>query len=227
MLKKMLKMSSAMTGHLKIKLGKQNSTANKDIIAKAVLLNLFHHGFDMMERFYDDEDEDNNEWTRNLKRNPVTFVLFNGSIKSDSVRTLLTEVVELGLDVGSKKWGPLLFSNHKKVQRDELVRSYLESKQLPPAPTTTAVLVASTTGVAPVTPNNNTNNNNINRTGDGTPTAPSNDPPPAPPAGVTPHTPIQMASLVGLLFHLMPNGSFIPFVPLQFVLILCSIYGKH
>ena len=34
MLKRMLKMSSAMTGHLKIKLGEQESTANKDVIAK-------------------------------------------------------------------------------------------------------------------------------------------------------------------------------------------------
>ena len=53
----MLKMLSAMTGHLKIKLGEQESTANKDVIAKAALLNMFHHGFDMVESFHDDEDD--------------------------------------------------------------------------------------------------------------------------------------------------------------------------
>ena len=95
-------MSSAMTGHLKIKLGEQESTANKDVIAKAALLNLFHHGFDMVESFYDDDDEDEDDWTRDSKRNPVASILFNGDIKSDDVRKLLSEVVELGIDGGSK-----------------------------------------------------------------------------------------------------------------------------
>ena len=213
MLKKMLKMWSAMTGHLKVKLGEQESTANKDVIAKAALLNLFHHGFDMVERFHDDEDEDEDKWTRNSKRNPVASILFNGDIKSEDVWKLLSEVVELGIDGGIKKWEPLLFSNHKKFRRDKLVRSYLESKQLPPAPTTTAVLAASTEDVALVMPNNNNNNNNINHTVDDTMGATSNENSHPPPTGVTPQPPIQMTNFVGSLFRLMPDGSFMPFVP--------------
>ena len=80
-----------MAGHLKIQLGKHDSSANKDIIAKETLLNLFHHGFDMMERFYDDNGEDNN-WTRNSKRNPIKIVLFNDSINNEDVLALVTEV---------------------------------------------------------------------------------------------------------------------------------------
>ena len=66
MLKDILKISSAMAGHLKIKLGEQDSSVNKDVIAKAALLNLFHYGFDMMEKFHND-DKDDNDWTRNSK----------------------------------------------------------------------------------------------------------------------------------------------------------------
>ena len=81
MLREILKILSAMSGHLKIKLGKQDSSTNMDGIAKVALLNLFHYGFDMMERFYNDDKEDN-DWTRNSKKNPIKMVLFNGSIKS-------------------------------------------------------------------------------------------------------------------------------------------------
>ena len=88
-------------------------------------------------------------------------VVFNGNIKKEDVTELLTEVVELGLNGGSKKWEPLLFSNHKKARRDDLARTYLESKLLPPAPTTAAVSAASATMVLfPVTPHTNNNNNN-------------------------------------------------------------------
>ena len=82
----------------------------------AALLNLFHYDFDMMEKFHDD-DKDDDGWTRNSKKNPVEVVVFNGSIKNDDVMALLTEVVELDLNGGSKKLEPLLFSNHKKARR--------------------------------------------------------------------------------------------------------------
>ena len=201
MLKDILKISSAMAGHLKIKLGEQDSSANKDVIAKAALLNLFHYGFDMMEKFHDD-DKDDDDWTRNLKKNPIKTILFNGSIKNDDVTKLLTEVVEVGLDGGSKKWEPLLFSNHKTARWTELVRTYLESKQLPPVPTTTAVLAASATIAVPVMPsNNNNNNNNNNSAKNSTSVAPSNTTTPTT-TGVIPQ------GVVGALFMYMPDGSF-------------------
>ena len=80
MLKEILKILLAMAGHFKIKLGKQDTSANKDVIAKAALLNSFHYGFDMMEKFHYNDKEDNN-WTKNSKNNPVEAVLFNDSIK--------------------------------------------------------------------------------------------------------------------------------------------------
>ena len=81
----------------------------------------------MMEKFHDD-DEDDDDWTRNSKENPVEAVLFNSSIKKVDVGELLTEVVELGLNGGSKKWEPLLFSNHTTAWLTDLARTYLESK---------------------------------------------------------------------------------------------------
>ena len=81
MLREILKILSSMTGHLKTKLGEQDSSTNKDVIAKAALLNLFYYCFDMMEKFHDD-DKDDRDWTRNSKKNPIKMVLFNGSIKS-------------------------------------------------------------------------------------------------------------------------------------------------
>ena len=126
-----------------------------------------------------DDDEDDDDWTRNSKKNPVEAVLFNGSIKKDDVTELLTEVVEVGLNGGSKKWEPLLFSNHKTARRTDLARTYLESKQLPPVPSTAAVSVASTSVAVPVTPRhatprNNNNNSNTNGAENSTSVAPSN-----------------------------------------------------
>lgn len=56
-LKEILKVLSAMAEHLKIKLGEQESTAKKDLIAETVLLNLFNPNFYVIEQFYDDMEE--------------------------------------------------------------------------------------------------------------------------------------------------------------------------
>ena len=65
-LKEFLKILSALAGHLKIKLSKQESTTNKSVLVKAALLNLFNHSFDETEQFYHDPGEQD-DWDQKLK----------------------------------------------------------------------------------------------------------------------------------------------------------------
>ena len=112
MLKEILKISAVIAGYLKIKLGKQDSSANEDVIAKAALLNLFHYSFDMMEKFHDD-DKDDDDWTRNSKKIQLArhksilnkadaeLVALYRSDEAHSLANAIEEKVDAGVDTNS------------------------------------------------------------------------------------------------------------------------------